>query len=105
MIDRELLELLESTVTIAPVSTRALDGKATYGTAVSYRAHVERRRDMVRNASGEEVMYAGRCLLDGAYPAVKESARITLPDGSQPSLIAVETTYDGSGPYQTVVYW
>jgi hypothetical protein len=105
MIDPELLELLESTVTIASPNARALDGKRAFGTAVSYRAHVERRNDMIRNASGEEVMAAGRCLLDSYYASIREADRLTLPDGVQPSVVAVEHSYDSNGPYQTVVYW
>lgn len=105
MIDIELMELLESTVTIAGTTTRALDGKATRGTGLPYRAHISDRRDMVRNASGEEVMSNGSADLDSAYPEVTESSQITLPDGSTPSIIAVSLSYDSAGPFQTTVYW
>jgi len=105
MIDVELLEMLESVVQIAPANERALDGKRSYGTAANFDAHIEVRNDMVRNTSGEEVMSAGRCHLDSHYPAVTESSRLTLPDGEQPSVIAVAHTYDSDGPYQTVVFW
>jgi hypothetical protein len=105
MIDIELLEMLESVVLLAPADKRALDGKRTYGADVNVQSHIEVRNDMVRNTSGEEVMSAGRCHLDSHYPEVTESSRLTLPDGAQPSVIAVAHTYDSEGPYQTVVYW
>jgi len=105
VIDSELLKMLESTVLIASPSSRGLDGKVTYGTAVSYQAHVEDRRDMVRNASGEEVMSAGRCHLDSHYGSLSESARVTLPSGKVETIVALESTYDSDGPYQTVVYF
>ena len=105
MIDFELLEMLESSVQIAPVSTRGLDGKVGFGTSVQYRAHVEERRDMVRNSSGEEIMSAGRCHLDSHYGSLSESSRVVLPSGRKESIIAIEHTYDSDGPYQTVVYW
>lgn len=107
MIDPELLEMLESEVTIAlPTSdARTSDGKRTMGTPAPYRAHVEARRDMVRNASGEEVLASGFVYLDAAYPSIKESAKLTLPDGRTPTILAVETTYGTDGPYQTVIAW
>lgn len=105
-IDAELLELLESTVTIAPAETaRGLDGKRTFATAASYAAHIEPRRDLIRNASGEEVLTSGFCHLDGYYPEVKETSRLTLPGGATPTILAVTHTYDSSGPYQTVIAW
>lgn len=105
MIDPELLEMLESMVTIAPVASRSLDGRRTPGTPVSYKAHVEWGQTIVRNASGEDVSSAGRCHLDSYYPAVKETSFLTLPDGATPTIVAVQVTYDTAGPYQTVVAW
>lgn len=105
MIDAELLELLESVVRLAPVASRALDGKKSYGEDVEIRAHISTEHRLVRNAQGQEVASSGSADLDGAYPSVKESSRITLPDGSQPTIVAVATSYDSSGPYQTTVYF
>lgn len=105
MIDPELLELLESTVQIAPVASRGLDGKRTYSANVPYRAHVEYRNDMVRNSNGEEVMSSGKCHLDGYYPAVEETHRVTLPDASTHKVVAVGHSFDSNGPYQTTVFW
>lgn len=105
MIDVELLEMLESTVAIKPVATRGLDGKMTHGASVDYRCHIERKQRLVINARGQEVPSSGRCLLDDAYPAITEASHLTLPGPSSPPIVAVETTYDTSGPYQTVVYF
>jgi len=105
VIDTELMEMLESTVTIAPVASRGLDGHRNPGTPVEYRAHVEWGQSIVRNASGEDVSSAGRCHLDSYYPAVKETSFLTLPDGATPTIVAVTVTYDSAGPYQTVVAW
>lgn len=105
MIDSGLLELLESTVTIASPTSRGLDGKQAFGTAASYQAHISNRRDMVRNASGEEVMSNGSADLDSAYPDLRESDKITLPDGTTPTIVAISTSYDSVGAYQTTVYW
>lgn len=105
MIDLELLELLESTVMLAAATARGLDGKQTFGTPAPYQAHISNRRSMVRNVSGEEVMSNGSADLDSAYPLLTESHQITLPDGAKPSIVAVSTSYDSAGPYQTTVYW
>lgn len=105
MIDPELLELHESTVQLAPVSARALDGGTTWGTPVNYQAHVERKRTMVRNAAGEEVLAAGRVALIDHYPTLNESHQLTLPDGDKHKVVAIETTYDSAGPYQDWVYF
>lgn len=105
MIDPELLELHESTVQLAPPSARALDGGTTWGTAVDYQAHVESKRMMVRNAAGELMLATGRVFLVDVYPALTELYQLTLPDGSKRKVVAIETTYDRSGPYQNVIYY
>ena len=105
MIDAALLELFSATVTIAAPGTRALDGASSPGTATPYQAKVEPGIKMIRNQRGEEVVSMGRVFLIDHYPAITPRHRLTLPDGSTPPIITIETTYDERGPYQTVLHY
>lgn len=110
-IEAELLELLESVVSVAPAGDTRRDGKVTPGEAVSIRAHVQLKRHMVRNQEGQEVVAQGMALLDDAYPWIDERCRVVLPDGNPVVLVAVETAYGlnedtgVNGPYQTVLHY
>ena len=106
MLEPELLELLESTVLLAaPQGTRTVDGQTAYAANVGYRAHVEPTSKRLLTEAGETIAATGRVLLDDAYPTLTQQHRLTLPSGQQPVLLSVETTYDPSGPYQTVLYF
>ena len=105
MIDPELLEMHESTVQIAPPQAqRGIDGKVSYDPDVDYQAHVENTAKLIRNAQGEQAWSTGRAFLIDVYP-ITEHHRLTLPNGKTPLIVAVEDTYDTTGPYQTVVHY
>lgn len=111
-VEQALLELLESEVTLAPPAGPARrDGLTTPGEPVTIQAHVKVKRHMVRNQAGEEVPAEGRVSLDDYYAAIDHAWTLTLPDGSSPEIITVDTRYGPNvdtgvnGPYQTVLHF
>lgn len=105
--------LMSSAVSVEePTGTRDDYGAPAYGAAVSYRAHLSRRRRLVRNALGEQVVSMQALYLGTADPVGLE-ARLTLSTGDvgstedrqiHPRLIAVERRFDQKGPHHTVLY-
>jgi hypothetical protein len=105
--------LMSSVVTFEPRTGTDTDtGLPTYGAATTYRAHLSRKRQLVRGEAGLEVDSGQTVHLDAA-PAIEPTARITLSTGDvgsteasaiHPAIVAVERRYDQSGPHHTVVY-
>lgn len=104
--------MMTNTVTVAPRTALDTYGKPTYGTAVSYKAHISRKRTMVRSPAGQEVESGQQVHLLGS-PAVEPSAQLTLSTGDigsteaaalHPKIVSVERLFDQNGPHHTVLY-
>jgi hypothetical protein len=103
-VDSELLELFGQTVTIEPYSTQNAYAESSFGSGVSYVARTERKTRLFRRSDGSEVVAVAVTYLAEA-PTISTKDRITLPDGSQPPIIAVESMPDETGDaYYTAVY-
>lgn len=103
---------MSSAVTIANPLSVDTYGKPTYGTPVSYRAHLSRKRMLVRGDNGQEIESKQQVHLDGA-PAVLPSAQVTLSTADvgstegwaiHPSIAGIERRFDGDGPHHVVLY-
>lgn len=70
----------------------SIDGfnKSTYGSSTTLRCRVAKKVRMVRNSVGEETVSSTQVWLDGVY-GVKVDDKITLPDGTSPTILFVET--------------
>lgn len=104
--------LMSSTVSVAARSANDGYGAPSYGTAVSYKAHISRERKMVRTAEGQEVVSGQTVYLNGS-PNVQPSALVTLSTADvgsteswaiQPRILSVERRSDNYGPHHTVLY-
>ena len=104
--------LMSSTVTVAPRSGNDGYGKPTYGAAVTYRAHLSRKRNVVRGSTGQEVVSQQAVYLATA-DNIQPTARVTLttgdvgsttPDAINPLILAVERRFDGNEPHHVVLY-
>lgn len=101
--DAELRELFPHTVTVEPFSTNNAYGEASYGTGVEYLARTETKTRFFRRADGSEVVSVAVTYLADA-PTVSTKDRITLPDSTQPPIVAVESMPDEVGTYYTAVF-
>jgi hypothetical protein len=104
--------LMSSRVLIAARSTEDRYGAPSFGADVAYDAHLARRRKIVRNEMGQEVVSNQAVYLNGA-PDVAPTCRVTLstadvgstaPTALTPPVMAVERRFDQSGPHHTVLY-
>ena len=120
--DRDLLDLMPSTISVNALSTYSTDGYGvrTYSTTtVSVRAHIEFKRQLVKDLTGRDVMsttmvYTPPYDTSTGQTAVTINAsdKITLPTAytmastvaATPPIINVERLDDESGHYATVIY-
>ena len=103
---------MSSTVLIAARSGNDGYGKPTYGSDVSYTAHLGHERKLVRTPGGQEVESGQQIHLSGS-PAVQPTARITLSTADvgsteafaiNPTIISVDRRFDGIGAHHTVIF-
>lgn len=94
--DIGLLLLLNQMITIAPATGLDSEGMRTYGAAVSSAALVIGKQKMVRDAQGHDAVSSVQVYVDGTVLVTAES-RITLPDGTQPVILAVSSYPDENG--------
>jgi hypothetical protein len=94
--DAGLLVLLNQHVTIAPATGLDSEGMTTYGTAVTYDALVVGKQKLMRDMQGREVVSSAQVYVDGTA-VVTASSKITLPDGTTPTILAVSSYPDLDG--------
>lgn len=101
----EWLDMMPSTVLIAPWASRTVTDMPSYGADVPYKCHIQLKNHMVVNAKGEEVLARGRVFVGSAVLAsVKD--RLTLPAGYVPlvpPILAVNVVTDELGVHHTTI--
>jgi hypothetical protein len=104
--------LMSTSVSVAPFTGRDGYGKPTYGTAVTYKAHISRKRELVRSAGGQQVE-SGQAVHLNTNAAIQPTALLTLSTGdvgsteaaqTSPTIVAVARLSDQRGPHHTVLY-
>ena len=102
--DASLLLLLKQTITIEPASGMDAYGQSSYGTGVSVPARVEGRNRVVVDAQGNNAVSSTTIYVDGPT-VVTTSSRITLPDGTTPLILSIESMPDIDGtPHHKVIF-
>jgi hypothetical protein len=91
-------DLLNQTVTVETFSSVDQFGDATYNTAVTYPARIERRVKVVKSMKGETAVSTASIFLNGSVSLDKFGRdRITLPDTTTPPILAIEDGVKGDG--------
>jgi len=103
MIDYELQVLMPSTVGIELPMSRDAYSKVRWGDRIDYRCRVELRRSLVRDVDGREVVSSTTIFLATAT-LITHEARVTLEDGTHPSIVAIESVQDEDGSYVTKIF-
>jgi hypothetical protein len=101
----ELDEVLNQSVTIESFHSINEYGDPSYNAGVTYKAMVQRRVKIVRtfhgkDLSGSEAVSTCSVLMDGVVSAALDRFgrdRITMPDGTQPLILAIEDGIDDQG--------
>jgi hypothetical protein len=95
-------DLMTDTVQIEPAAGRDLYGAAVFGPVASFRARIIYRSRVSRSTVAEVNVPKGVVWLAGT-PALTLDDRVTLPDGTQPTILSVEVPTDPAGPHHTKI--
>ena len=96
--------LMSDTVTVSSFSALSTDGYgvASYSTGTSYPARVVRTNELVRDFNGVEVVSNVTAWIN-TTGGIATDAKITLPDGSSPPILSIDTFPDEDGLHHTRV--
>lgn len=105
----QLRSLMDQTVTKKAVGSMDMRGAVTFSTAVvTYAARVEGHQQVVVDTAGKEVLARTTVFVGttttGGTPAFTTRDRITLPDGTTPPILSVDTVRDENSIHHQVVY-
>lgn len=106
--ETEFDEFLTDTVTREPFVGQNDYGESNYGPAVNLKARVVRKPELIATGAGEvsstvrEVVSSAK-IYCRAVPGWQMRDRITLPDGTQPVILAIHTYPDETGEHHQVV--
>jgi hypothetical protein len=103
--ESSLLTFFEDEITVEPFSALSAAQAFTYGTAVTYKALIQRGAKRVTNVQGREVISNVSVIIPERVH-IDQRSRVTLPTGfvpNQPPIIGVEPL-KGLGMDHTAVY-
>ena len=105
-IEADYLLLMPDTVTVTPSTGNDAFGKRTFVGAVpvTFRARVQMKRTILKDAAGKELVSTGRAYLYGISTATIYD-KITLPDASTPIILTINTDSDGVNPHHTTIFF
>jgi hypothetical protein len=103
-------DLMTDTITVEPVTgTTTGYGKRTFGTAVTYECRIRHKLQRVINLEGHVTWAKHKVWVapdsSGNFPALDQRARVTLPDGTQPQMLAIEHMDDEDGLHHVVLWF
>ena len=100
-----LTELMVDSITVAAVSAKDAYGKRTWGSATTLsNCRVQSGDHKILDSLGQEKVATGRVYIAGS-PTLTLNDKITLPDGSQPPVLAIDRLGDENGSHHTVVHY
>lgn len=94
---KALRRLCKKSIEIHPFVKRSGTGEVVYGAPYSVKAYIESNIQLVRNATGVEVISNQFIVIDGMYDTVSVKDLIKLPDNTSPSIINILKLYDRLG--------
>ena len=103
-LEKSFLDLAPHTVTIAALSTVDLYGVPTHGSGTTYSALVVDQTKRVIGTDGQERIATQVAYVLSSSAEVNEADKITMPDGSTPKIVKVDTYSDDQGQHNVVVW-
>ena len=105
-IDDRFSEMMTDTVVFNAGSAIDKYGKRTYGgTTTSVQCKIIYETRLMKDMEGQDIVSTGRAILYGPYTSLALTDKITLPNGTTPVIISIETLQDTAGPHHTVVHF
>lgn len=103
-IPNDFLEMMLQTVTVAAQTGLDNYGKPSYSASPdAYRCRIIWQERIRRDAQGRELVEAGRAILTQSAASVTPVHKLTLPDGSTPKIVSVETIQDEDGNHHSAI--
>lgn len=102
-IEAAFLEMMPSTVTVYPQSSKTAYGAQTWsasGTGV--RCRIQQTGVMSHDQNGRQIIEDGRIIFYGT-PTIDLNSKISLPDGTTPVILSVVVHNDEDGANHTTV--
>lgn len=107
-IDPDFLELMPHEIVVTRISTSTpytQYGAKQFATGTSkVRCRVVQKSRLVRTADGREVFARGKVYLYGD-PGITNEDKITLPDGTTPEIVFIESYPDDQGDHHQVLHY
>ena len=102
----ELLSLMDSTISVSTRGAHNNYGEPSFSTAVTtYRARVVHSPGYERSGEGEGIEYSHVLwVASTGSVSITASDRITLPDGTRPTIARVERLPDETGPHHVKIW-
>jgi len=102
MIDYDLRLLMPDKITVELPLAKNAYSRTVYGPPVPYQARIEQSVQLVRDQDGREKVSNVQVYL-ATQIRIPLATRITLPDGSTPSILSIDSVQDEDGAYFTKV--
>ena len=99
----DFADMMTDTVTHYEYSGRDAYGVPTYGSSADYTARVTFVNKLVRAKDGSQIVSGCQIWLLGS-PTISPDDKITLSDGSSPTIITFEKFQDDTGAHHTKIY-
>ena len=100
----DFADCMPHTVTHTEFAGRSSYGERLFGSSVDYSARVIYKPTKVRTSDGREEIAKGVVWLQGS-PVVATEDKILLPDGTEPTIMAVDIMTDEDGDSHTKIYF
>lgn len=103
-IDYDLLETMTDYVTVEPKVDQDAYTKPVYGErSEPIRCRIDGQQKLVRDTQGRTVV-STLTIIASRPVDIKVGDRVTLGDGTQPPVLAIDQMPDERGAYYTVIY-
>lgn len=101
------LEMMPDTIVFNATTATDKYGKKTFGGAnVSVRGRIVDDTVLIKNDQGQDIVASGKVYLYGDYSTLTLGHKITLPDGSTPVILKLDSKNDTTTTtHHTVVYY
>jgi hypothetical protein len=105
--DSSFLEMMPDTITFNATSATDKYGKKTFsGTNISVRCRLVDDTVLVKDSEGQDIVSVGRAYLAGDYSTLTLGHKITLPNGTTPVIVKIDSKNDTSATvHHTVVHF
>ena len=104
-IETALTDLMIDTIIVAPLSSTDSYGKHGWGTPVSINdCRVQTGSHKITDTTGQEIVAAGLVYVPNG-PTVTPESKLTLPNGSSPRILKVDSKADERGAHHIVIHY